>query len=40
MGSFDPFSGPLKAIMIVLMWIGRLEIIPVVVLFSRSYWRV
>ena len=40
MGSFDPFSGLSKAIMIVLMWVGRLEIIPVVVLFSRSYWRV
>jgi trk system potassium uptake protein TrkH len=40
MGSFDPFSGPAKAIMIVLMWIGRLEIVPVVVLFSRGYWRV
>jgi trk system potassium uptake protein TrkH len=40
MGSFDPFSGLSKAIMIVLMWVGRLELIPVVVLFSRSYWRV
>jgi trk system potassium uptake protein TrkH len=38
-GSFDPFSGPSKAIMIVLMWLGRLEVIPVVVLFTRSYWR-
>ena len=39
MGSFDPFSGFSKATMIFLMWLGRLEIIPVVVLFTRSYWR-
>ena len=39
MGSFEPFSAPSKAIMIVLMWMGRLELIPVVVLFTRSYWR-
>jgi len=25
--------------MIGLMWIGRLEILPVLVLLSRSYWR-
>jgi Trk-type K+ transport system membrane component len=25
--------------MVGLMWLGRLEIIPVIVLFSRSYWR-
>jgi trk system potassium uptake protein len=40
MGSFDPFSWPSKLLMIVLMWLGRLEIIPVAVLFSRHYWRV
>jgi trk system potassium uptake protein TrkH len=40
MGSFDPFSGLSKGVMIVLMWLGRLEIIPVAVLFSRHYWRV
>jgi trk system potassium uptake protein len=39
MGSFDPFSGLSKGIMIVLMWLGRLEILPVVVLFTKSYWR-
>jgi trk system potassium uptake protein len=39
MGSFAPFSDLSKGIMIALMWIGRLEIIPVVVLLSRSYWR-
>jgi trk system potassium uptake protein TrkH len=38
-GSFDPFSGASKGIMIVLMWLGRLEIIPVAVLFTRTYWR-
>lgn len=39
MGSFEPFSDLSKGIMIALMWIGRLEIIPVVVLLTRSYWR-
>jgi trk system potassium uptake protein len=39
MGSFEPFSDLSKGIMITLMWIGRLEIIPVVVLFTRGYWR-
>jgi trk/ktr system potassium uptake protein len=38
-GSFKPFSDVSKAIMIGLMWLGRLEVIPVVVLLTRSYWR-
>jgi trk system potassium uptake protein len=40
MGSFDPFSDVSKVTMIALMWLGRLEIIPVAVLLSRHYWRV
>jgi trk system potassium uptake protein len=40
MGSFEPFSDLSKLVMIVLMWAGRLEIIPVAVLLTRSYWRV
>ena len=39
MGSFEPFSDVSTGIMIALMWLGRLEIIPIVVLFTRSYWR-
>jgi trk system potassium uptake protein TrkH len=39
MGSFDLFSEPSKLIMTGLMCIGRVEILPVVVLFFRSYWR-
>jgi trk system potassium uptake protein len=39
MGSFEPFSDVSKGIMIVLMWLGRLEIIPVAVLLTRAYWR-
>jgi trk system potassium uptake protein TrkH len=39
MGSFAPFSDVSKGIMIALMWIGRLEIIPVAVLLTRAYWR-
>ena len=40
MGSYEPFSHFSKVVMIVLMWVGRLEIIPVAVLLTRSYWRV
>jgi trk system potassium uptake protein TrkH len=40
MGSFEPFSDLSKGVMIVLMWVGRLEIIPVAVLLTRNYWRV
>jgi trk system potassium uptake protein TrkH len=39
MGSFEPYSDVSTGIMIALMWLGRLEIIPIVVLFTRSYWR-
>ncbi len=39
MGSYDPFSPLAKGIMIALMWLGRVEIIPVAVLFTRAYWR-
>jgi trk system potassium uptake protein len=39
MGSFEPYSDFSKLVMIALMWLGRLEIIPIVVLFTRHYWR-
>jgi trk system potassium uptake protein TrkH len=39
MGSFEPYSDFSKLVMIGLMWLGRLEIIPIVVLFTRNYWR-
>ena len=38
-GSFAPLGDVSKLTMIVLMWLGRLEIIPVVVLLTRHYWR-
>jgi trk system potassium uptake protein len=38
-GSFEPFSDASMVIMAGLMWAGRLEIIPIAVLFTRSYWR-
>ncbi|MBD0329190.1 MAG: TrkH family potassium uptake protein [Thermoleophilia bacterium] len=38
-GSYDEFSPLSKGIMIGLMWLGRVEIIPVAVLFTRAYWR-
>ena len=39
LGGFEPFGDVSTAAMIVLMWMGRLELIPVLVLFSRHYWR-
>ena len=38
-GSFAEYGVTSKVTMILLMWIGRLEIIPVVVLLTRHYWR-
>ena len=38
-GSFEPFSDFSTLVMTGLMWLGRLEVIPIVVLFSRHYWR-
>jgi trk system potassium uptake protein TrkH len=39
MGSFAPLGDVSKITMIGLMWAGRLEIIPVAVIFTRHYWR-
>jgi trk/ktr system potassium uptake protein len=38
-GSFAEFSDSSKVVMMALMWMGRLEIVPVLVLLSRRYWR-
>ena len=38
-GSFAPLGDVSKLTMIALMYLGRLEIIPVVVLLTRHYWR-
>jgi trk system potassium uptake protein TrkH len=38
-GSFAPLGDVSKLTMIALMFLGRLEIIPVVVLLTRHYWR-
>jgi trk system potassium uptake protein len=38
-GSYEPFSNVSTAVLSVLMWLGRLEIIPVAILLMRSYWR-
>ena len=40
MGGFEPFSDLSTSVMIGLMWLGRLEIIPIAVLFTRGYWRI
>jgi trk system potassium uptake protein TrkH len=39
LGSFEPFSDFSTLVMTGLMWLGRLEVIPIVVLLSRHYWR-
>jgi trk system potassium uptake protein TrkH len=39
-GSFESFGDSSTLTMTVLMWVGRLEILPIVVLLRRSYWRV
>ncbi|MBD0291773.1 MAG: hypothetical protein ICV74_11000, partial [Thermoleophilia bacterium] len=39
MGSYQPFTDLSKVLLILLMWLGRLELVPVLVLFTRGYWR-
>jgi trk system potassium uptake protein TrkH len=38
-GSYLSFPWTSKLFMIFLMWIGRLEILPVLVLFTGAFWR-
>jgi trk system potassium uptake protein TrkH len=38
-GSYAPFSDFSTVVLTGLMWLGRLEIIPVAVLLTRGYWR-
>jgi trk system potassium uptake protein TrkH len=38
-GTYNGFPMTTKVVMIALMWIGRIEIIPVLVLFTASFWR-
>ncbi|ARS89064.1 TrkH family potassium uptake protein [Natrarchaeobaculum aegyptiacum] len=38
-GTYDVFPTTTKAAMIVVMWVGRIEIIPVLVLLTPSFWR-
>ncbi len=38
-GSYAPFSDLSTGILTGLMWLGRLEIIPIAVLLTRNYWR-
>lgn len=39
MANYLIFPPQTRALMIVLMWFGRLEVVTVLVLFTRSYWR-
>ena len=38
-GSYAQFSDLSTGILVGLMWLGRLEIIPIAVLLTRNYWR-
>jgi trk system potassium uptake protein TrkH len=37
--SYEPFPRTTKLAMTFLMWLGRIEIIPVLVILTPSYWR-
>jgi trk system potassium uptake protein TrkH len=37
--SYETFPQSTKLVMTLLMWVGRIEIIPVLVLLTPSYWR-
>ncbi|WP_254768650.1 TrkH family potassium uptake protein [Salinilacihabitans rarus] len=39
MGNYEPFSTASKLLLVFLMWIGRLEILSVLVILTPSYWR-
>lgn len=39
MASYAPLPETSKILLTILMWIGRLEIFPVIVLLARTYWR-
>ena len=39
MNSYEPFSNAAKLYMVFLMWIGRLEILSVLVILTPAYWR-
>jgi trk system potassium uptake protein TrkH len=38
-GSYLEFPATSKLLMVLLMWIGRLEIIPVFVMFTGAFWN-
>jgi trk system potassium uptake protein TrkH len=38
-GSYEPMSDLSTLVLTALMWLGRMEIIPVAVLLARTYWR-
>jgi trk system potassium uptake protein len=38
-GTYEAFPTSTKLVMIVLMWIGRIEVVPVLVLLTRAFWR-
>jgi trk system potassium uptake protein TrkH len=39
MASFAGLADTSIVVLVVLMWMGRLELLPVIILFTRGYWR-
>ncbi|MDZ7688038.1 MAG: TrkH family potassium uptake protein [Halobacteriales archaeon] len=39
MGGYGDFTNTTKMLMFAMMWMGRLEILPVLVVFTRPFWR-
>jgi len=39
MGGYGEFTNTTKMVMFIMMWMGRLEILPVLVVFTRPFWR-
>jgi trk system potassium uptake protein TrkH len=39
MSSYAGLAESSKGVLVVLMWMGRLELLPVLLLFTRGYWR-
>jgi len=39
MNNYLPFPDPVKLLMVFFMWVGRLEILPVLVLLTPTYWQ-
>lgn len=39
MATYDTFSDSTRLVMVLLMWVGRIEILPVLAVFTPTLWR-